>query len=91
VNVTAVLGTATPAVLLIINFSVQYPSTIFSITANPSRQHSSTYDKAGSVAVTAAGAHVDATFAEVLAAGDTSTPHTIHLVGDVTCGTFINS
>ena len=87
VSTSAVISSATPPVFMIINFTPTN-STIFAITDNPSKQHSYVYDKAGTLTISATGAHADATFAEVLPAGSTATPHTIHLVGDVSCGTF---
>jgi hypothetical protein len=40
--------------------------------------------------LTATGAHVDGDAVEQLAAGSTAKPHTIHITGDVTCGTTVS-
>lgn len=63
-------------------------ATIFSITQTPAKQHTYTMDKAGVLSISAAGAHVDADFIEVVASGTTTPPHKIHIAGDVICGTI---
>jgi hypothetical protein len=40
--------------------------------------------------LTATGAQVDGDAVEQLAAGSTAKPHTIHVTGDVTCGTTVS-
>ena len=61
-------------------------STIFSYGTGPGSQHAYDIAPSGTVNLTAGGAHVDADFVERLAAGAAGPAHTIHLAGDVTCG-----
>lgn len=91
VGVSAIIDTATPPVYLIINLPANRNATIFSVSQNPSKQHTYAMDKAGTLTITATGAHLDADFVEVLAAGVAGPAHTIHLVGDVTCGAAATS
>ena len=91
VSVSAVIDAATPPVFLIFNMPANMKGTIFLIS-KPSNQHTYQMDeKTGTYTVTDTGAHVDADFVEVLAAGAAGPPHVIHLAGDVVCGTTIKA
>jgi hypothetical protein len=91
VSVSAVIDAATPPVYLIFNMPSNNKGTIFLIS-KPSKQHTFRMDeKTGTYTVSDTGAHVDADFVEVLAAGAAGPPHTIHLAGDVVCGTTVTS
>ena len=91
VSVSAVIDTVTPPVYLIFNMPSNNKGTIFLIS-KPSKQHTFLMDeKTGTYTVSDTGAHVDADFVEVLAAGAAGPPHTIHLAGDVVCGTNVTS
>lgn len=61
-------------------------STIFSHGPDGPPQHAYDIAPQGTVNLTAGGAHVDADFVERLAAGAAGTSHTLHLTGDLTCG-----
>lgn len=65
-------------------------STIFSHGPDGPPQHAYDIAPQGTVNLTAGRAHVDADFVERLAAGAAGTPHTLHLTGDVTCGSTTN-
>ncbi len=65
-------------------------STIFSHGPAGPPQHAYDIAPQGTVSLTAGGAHVDADFVERLAAGTAGTPHTLHLTGDLTCGSTTN-
>ncbi|HEY4227976.1 MAG TPA: hypothetical protein VGM49_06525 [Candidatus Limnocylindrales bacterium] len=86
VNITGVIDTAVPPVYMIVSLPANGNATIFSITDTPNKQHSYKVDPAGTATISATGAHLDADFIEVLAAGVTTPAHVIHLAGDVTCG-----
>jgi hypothetical protein len=88
-NVTAVLTAGTTPTYFIINFPSNGKATIFTSSQNPPAQHSYALAPSGTAAASATGAHVDGDYVEVVAAG--ATPHTIHLAGDVVCGTTTNS
>jgi hypothetical protein len=88
VGVSATINAGTTPTLLIISLPANRNATIFSSTQAPAKQHSYTMDRAGVVSISTTGAHIDADFVEVVASGTTTTPHTIHLAGDVTCGTI---
>jgi hypothetical protein len=91
VNVTGILGEAIPPLFTILNLTANGKATIYSNTEIQPKQHSYAIDPAGTLTISATGAHLDGDFIEVLAAGVTTAPHVVHLVGDVTCGTFNKS
>jgi hypothetical protein len=88
-QLTAVLTAGTTPTYFIINFPSNGKATIFTSSQNPAAQHSYAIAPSGTATPTATGVHVDADYVEVVAAG--ATPHTIHLAGDIVCGTIINS
>ena len=90
-QLTGVLTAGTTPTYLIINFPANGKGTIFTSSQNPSAQHSYAVAPSGTATPSATGAHVDADYVEVLATGSTATPHTIHLAGDIVCGTINNS
>jgi hypothetical protein len=61
-------------------------STIFSHGPDGPPQHAYDIAPQGTVNLSVGGAHVDADFVERLAAGAAGPPHTLHVTGDVTCG-----
>jgi hypothetical protein len=84
-GLSGVITAGTTPTLFIVNFPASGTATIFTSSDTPPAQHSYTIAKSGTVTVMATGAHVDADYTEVVAAG--ATPHTIHLAGDTVCGT----
>ena len=91
VSVSAVIDAATPPVYMIFNMPANNKGTIFMIS-KPSTQHTYLMDeKKGAYTISDTGAHVDADFVEVIAAGAAGPAHTIHLAGDVVCGTTVKS
>ena len=86
VSVVGVIRTATPPVVLTLALPANHQGTIFLVSKSPSKQHTYTIDPAGTMTISKTGAHVDADYVEVVAAGSTDPPHKIHLVGDVVCG-----
>jgi hypothetical protein len=91
VNVTGVIGGAVPPLFMILNLTDNYGASIFGTTRNPQVQRTYVIDPAGTFQVTPTGGHVDGDFVEMLAAYATTTPHRIHVVGDLACGTFNKS
>ena len=91
VNISAIISTGATPALLIISLPASGKATIYSLAQTPAVNHSYTIVSSGTLAVTGTGAHVEADFMEVLQAGATGIAHTIHLAGDVTCGTFTTS
>jgi len=86
VSVVGVIRTATPPVALTMGLPANHKGTIFLISKSPSKQHTYTIDPAGTMTISKTGAHLDADYIEVVAAGSTDPPHKIHLAGDVLCG-----
>ena len=91
VSISAVVHVGSTPTLLIINLPTKFKGSIFSTTQAPAVNHSYNTATVGAGTLSATGAHVDADFVEVLAAGAAGPAHTIHLAGDVTCGTFTTS
>ena len=90
-QLTGVLTAGTTPTYFIINVPANGNGSIFTSSQNPPAQHSYTVAKSGTATPTATGAHLDADYVEVLATGSTATPHTIHLTGDIVCGTINNT
>lgn len=91
VNVSAIVDVGSTPTLLIINLPANRKATIFSTTQGPAINHSYAMAATGALTISSTGAHVDADFAEVLSAGAAGPAHTIHLAGDVVCGTNTTS
>ncbi|HLX35425.1 MAG TPA: hypothetical protein VKR30_09335 [Candidatus Limnocylindrales bacterium] len=92
VGMTGIITIGSNPTLMIITLPSANPNggVIFSVGDNPATNHTYKLDPAGTLSVTATGAHIDADFVEVLAGGAAG-PHRIHLAGDVTCGTIVSS
>lgn len=86
VTVVGVIRTAAPPVALTMALPANHNGTIFLISKSPNKQHSYTIDPAGTMTISKTGAHLDADYVEVVAAGSTDPPHKIHMAGDVVCG-----
>jgi hypothetical protein len=86
VSVVGVIRTATPPVALTMSLPANHKGAIFLISKSPSKQHTYTIDPAGTMTISKTGAHLDADYIEVVAAGSTDPPHKIHMAGDVLCG-----
>ncbi len=91
VTITAIVDAASTLTLMIINLPANGKATVFSMTQVPASQHAYKIAPTGVQTISGTGAHLDADFVEVLAAGATGPAHTFHLAGDVTCGTNTTS
>ncbi len=87
VSVSGIITSGTSPTAMIVSLSPSR-SGVYTYLQTGSGLHSYTIAPAGSVSMSADRAHVDADFVETLATGATATPHTIHLAGDVVCGSF---
>lgn len=91
VSLSAIVNAGATPTFFIINLPANGKATLFSPPNGQVPQHLYNIAADGTLTISKTGAHLDADFVESLASGSTAPPHTIHLAGDVTCGTTNSS
>lgn len=91
VSVTAIINAGATPTFFIINLPATGKATIFSPPTAEAPQHFYNIAASGPLTTSGTGAHLDTDFVESLPSGATVSAHTIHLAGDVTCGTINTS
>lgn len=87
VSISAVVNAGAAPTFFIINLPAARTATIYSPPNGQAPQHFYNIAASATLTTSKTGAHLDADFVESLPSGSTASPHTIHLAGDVTCGT----
>jgi len=86
-SIVAILPTGSTQSLLIIGLSGNGNTTLFTTVQSPNVQHSYSKTGAGTFTVTTTGAHLDFDFVQAMPPGASASAASLHLAGDVTCGT----